>query len=335
MRRAQVHGPDDVRLDEVAEPEPGPRDAVLRVSACGVCGTDVRYARLGGLAGPAREPMPLGHEVAGVLERAGAEFDALAPGTRVVLHPGAGGNRIGNGGPEGGLAPRLLVRNAADGGALFPIPDGIPDEIAALAEPLCVGMQSVDRVDPQPGERVAVFGVGPIGLSAAVSLLDRGVEDVVAIDRSPARLEVARRLGVPAAIDASRDDVWQRLRALHGESPVFGAPMAGTDVYIEASGADPVITEVIRHAKRDARLSVVALHDQEIPVSFLLVMMKQLSIHGSIEYPDDFGRALELMARRDLTPMLGARFPLARLDDALATARDPGAGAKVLVTPLD
>ena len=133
MRRVQVHGPDDVRLDEVAEPAPGPGDVVVRVSACGICGTDLRYVRLGGLAGPTREPMPLGHELAGVVESAGADVAGLAPGARVVLNPTAGGNMIGNGGGEGGFAPRLLVRDATAGALLFSIPSGMDADVAALS----------------------------------------------------------------------------------------------------------------------------------------------------------------------------------------------------------
>ena len=115
MKQVNVHGPDDVRIDEVAEPEPGPRDAVVRVAACGICGTDLRYVRLGGLAGPAERPMPLGHELSGVVDAVGAEVSNLAPGTRVVLNPTALGNMIGNGGGEGGFAPRLLVRERRRG----------------------------------------------------------------------------------------------------------------------------------------------------------------------------------------------------------------------------
>ena len=112
MKQVKIHGPGDVRLDEVPEPEAGPRDAVVRVAACGICGTDLRYVRLGGLAGPMPQPMPLGHELAGVVESLGAEVSGLAVGDRVVLHPTAAGNMIGNGGAEGGFAPRLLVRDA-------------------------------------------------------------------------------------------------------------------------------------------------------------------------------------------------------------------------------
>jgi len=331
VKQVQVHGPGDVRLDDVAEPAPGPDDAVVRVSACGICGTDLRYVRLGGLAGPTRDPMPLGHELAGVVESVGDAVTGLAPGTRVVLNPTAGGNMIGNGGREGGFAPRLLVRGAAAGTNLFPIPAGLSLGVAALAEPLGVGMNAVDRLEARPGEKVAVFGAGPIGLAAVAVLHDRGLEDVVAVDLSARRLEIARELGARATIDASRRDPWKELRALHGESPILGAPMCATDAYIEASGAAPVIPQILQQARGGARLSVVALHDGEIPVSFLLVMMKQLTIRGAMEYPEDYGAALALLSRRDLSPMISHRFPLKRFHDALAVARDPQAGGKVMI----
>lgn len=330
MKRVQIHGPGDVRLDDVPEPAPGPKDAVVRVSACGICGTDLRYVRLGGLAGPTREPMPLGHELSGVVEAMGREVSDLREGMRVVLNPGAGG-MIGNGGPEGGFAPRLLVRNAALGRNLFDVPDAMPDEIAALSEPLGVGMNAVDRLEAAPGEKIAVFGAGPIGLAAVASLHDRGVEDVVAVDLSARRLEIARTLGARETIDASETDVWPALRELHGEAPLLGARMCGTDGYVEASGAASVIPEVLQQAQGGARLSVVALHDAPVPVHFLLVMMKQLTIRGAMEYPDDYARTLDLLARRDLSPMISHHFPLARFDEALATAQDPAAAGKVMV----
>lgn len=330
MKQVVLHGPDDVRLDEVPEPEPGPRDAVVRVAACGICGSDLRYVRLGGLAGPMPRPMPLGHELSGVVDAVGAEVTDVAPGTRVVLHPTARGNMIGNGGREGGFAARLLVRDAAAGESLFPVPDALSDELAALCEPLGVGMNAVDRSGARPGEKVAVFGAGPIGLAAVAALGDRGVTDVVAVDLSPRRLGIARALGARATIDAGREDVFARLRALHGEQPLMGAPMAASDAYVEASGAASVIPGILRHARGGARLSVVALHG-EIPVNFLLVMMKQLTIRGAMEYPDDYRRTIALLSRRDLSPMISHRFPLERFHEALAVARDPAAAGKVMI----
>jgi threonine dehydrogenase-like Zn-dependent dehydrogenase len=331
MKQLNVHGPDDVRVDETAEPEPGPRDAVVRVAACGICGSDLRYVRLGGLAGPSKRPMPLGHELSGVVDAVGAEVSNLVLGTRVVLNPTACGNMIGNGGSEGGFTPRLLVRDAAAGASLFPIPAEIPTDVAALAEPLGVGMNAVNRVDARPGDKVAVFGAGPIGLAVVATLRDRGVEDVVAVDLSPRRLEIASALGARATVDGNRDNPWKRLRTLHGEEPVMGAPMAATDAYVEASGAAAVIPKILQHAKGEARLAVVALHGQEIPVNFLLVMMKQLTIRGAMEYPEDYTDSLGLLVRWDLSPMISHRFPLERFQEALAVARDPQAGGKVLI----
>ncbi len=331
MKRVYIHGPDDVRLDEIHEPKPGARDAVVRVAACGICGTDLRYVRLGGLAGPTAKPMALGHELAGVVDAVGDQVANLRVGDRVVLNPTAGGNMIGNGGEEGGFSRRLLVRDAAAGKRLYPLPDSLPMETAALTEPLGVGMNAVDRIDPRPTDKVAVFGAGPIGLAAIAVLRDRGVADVVAIDLSATRLAIARQLGATRTIDASNEDPWRALRKFHGEAPVLGAPMAGTDAYIEASGADPVIQQFLQHAKGEARLSVVALHDRPIEISFLLVMMKQLTIRGAMEYPEDYTDAIELLTRWNLSPMISHRFPLAQFDEALALARDPSSGGKVMI----
>jgi threonine dehydrogenase-like Zn-dependent dehydrogenase len=327
MKQVNIHGPGKVQLDDADEPEPGPRDVVVRVAACGVCGTDVRYVRMGGL----RRPMPLGHELSGVIESVGAEVSDLTPGARVVLNPTAAMNMIGNGGSEGGFTQHLLVRNAADGGCLFPIPNGLPMHLAALTEPLGVAMNAVDRADVAPADKVAVFGAGPIGLSAIATLRDRGVSDVVAIDLSPRRLELATALGARATIDAAEKDPWVELKKLHGEAPLMGAPMAGTDAYIEASGAGKVITDVLQNAKAESRLTVVALHEQSVNVSFLWVMMKQMTIRGAMEYPTDYTDAIELLTRWDLSPLITHRFPLERFSEALEVAMDPNAGGKVMV----
>jgi threonine dehydrogenase-like Zn-dependent dehydrogenase len=331
MQQVRLHGPGDVRLDEVAEPEPGPRDVVVRVAACGICGSDVGYVKAGGVGAPTRRPLPLGHELAGVIEQVGSEVAGWRAGARVVVHPGAAGNRIGNGGPEGGFARRLLVRNAA-AGALFPIPDALPLETAALAEPLGVGMNAVARADARAGEKAVVFGAGPIGLAALAALGDRGVEDVIAVDPSERRLALARTLGARATLNPAARDVWREIRALHGEAPLLGAAMAASDLYIEASGAGPVIGGVLEHARGEARLVVVALHRAPLPVSFLLVMMKQLTLRGAMEYPEDFSETLALLGRRDLSAMITHRFPLAGFHEALEVAATPALGGKVMIT---
>jgi threonine dehydrogenase-like Zn-dependent dehydrogenase len=332
MRQVRVHGPDDVRLDEVADPgEPGSRDAVIRPTACGICGTDVGYVRLGGLAGPGPEPMALGHEVAGIVEAVGADVAGVGPGDRVTLNPTARGNMIGNGGPGGGLADRLLVRDAAAGESLHPVPEGLTDAMAALAEPFGVGMHAVDQAEAGPGDRVAVFGAGPIGLAAVASLRDQGVDDVVAIDLSPSRLQRAATLGATETIDPAAVDVWTALADLHGTTPLMGMPQPATDAFIEASGAATVLREIIGSARPGARLVVVALHRQEVAVSFLDVLMRELTIRGSMEYPDDFTRMVRLLERTDLSAIVSDRFPLDDVRGALALAASGESAGKVLV----
>lgn len=332
MKRVELHGPEDVRLVEIAEPAPGPRDAVVRVEACGICGSDLGYIKIGGLAGPSGEPMPLGHELAGVVESVGAEVTGVAAGTRVAVNPLGGGVSIGNGGTEGGFAPRLLVRNAADGKSLFEIPDSMPFEVGALAEPLGVGMNAVDKTGARPGEKVVVFGAGPIGLAAVATLRHRGFDDVVAIDLSDHRLGLARELGARETLNAGTVDIWQQLGELHGRDSLYGIPVVGSEAYIEASGA-PVIPEIIANARPGARLSVVALHRQEVPVNFMLVMMKEMQIVGAMEYPDDYTLSLAVLAETDVSPMVTHRFPLDEFDAALGVARDPKIAGKVIIQP--
>lgn len=331
MKQIRIHAPHDVRLDEVEPLEPGPRDAVVEVRACGICGSDVGYVSLGGVAGPSKEPTPLGHELAGVVQAVGSEVEGIVPGTRVVLNPMGGGNSIGNGGPQGGFTPRLLVPNAAAGDVLFPIPDDLPFDRAALAEPLGVGMQAVNRAGISAGEKVVIFGAGPIGLMALATCRYRGIDDVVIIDRSARRLELARSLGARATLEAG-DDAWKELTELQGRGAWLNMPiMAAADAYIEATGAPPVIPDIIAHAKENARISVVALHRSPVPVDFMSVMAKGLTIVGSIAYPEDYTEMIAMLREVDLTPAITHRFPLDDFAEALRVAQDPTAGGKVMV----
>jgi threonine dehydrogenase-like Zn-dependent dehydrogenase len=275
--------------------------------------------------------MALGHEVAGVVEAVGADVTGVIPGDRVVLNPTARGNMIGNGGPAGGLGELLMVHDAAAGESLHRVPGGLTDTMAALAEPLGVGMHAADQAEVRPGERVAVFGAGPIGLAAIVSLRDQGIDDVVAIDLSPARLERAGSLGATETIDPAEGDVWSALADLHGTTPLMGVPQPATEVFIEASGATAVLGQIIGSARPGARLVVVALHRQDVPVSFLNVLMRELTIRGSMEYPEDFTRTVDLLERSDLSAMISDRFGLGDALGALTLAESGESAGKILV----
>ncbi|MBM3692460.1 MAG: zinc-binding dehydrogenase [Actinobacteria bacterium] len=330
MRQIRVHGPDDVRLDRVDPPRPGPRDAVVRVGACGICGSDLSYIHMGGLTGA---PMCLGHEVAGIVDWVGDEVPGVAVGDRVIVYPTApDGTSIGSGADEGGLTDALLVRDAAAGGRLFAVPAGMPLAHAALGEPLGIGMQAVNQADVAPGDSVAVFGCGPIGLMAVATLLYRGIHEVVAVDLSPTRRALAERLGAQAVLDPATDDVWAELARLHGTAPFRFGPTPATDAYIEASGAPSVIGDVIRHGRVDGRMAVVALHFTPVATDYLTLLMKQFTIRGSIEYPPRFEDAVELLARRDLSDLVTHRFDLDDFHAGLALLEGSKDCGKVMIT---
>lgn len=330
MQQVRIHGPGDVRVDDIPDPDPGVRDVLVRVAACGICGSDLHYVHMGGLGGPA--PMCLGHEIAGTVEWTGPEVTGARVGDRVVVHPGDDElGRIGNGAPQGGLTPLLLVTDA-DRRGLHHVPDGMELDIAALAEPLGVGMRAVEQADVAPGDGVCVFGCGPIGLSAIAALVDGGHHDVVAVDLNPTRRELAGVLGARAALDPAADDVWAELARLHGTASTPLGPAPATAGYIEATGSGRVISDVIRHARVAAHLSIVALHLEPVPTRYLTILMKQLTIRGSIEYPARFDDTLDLLERRDLTPMITHRFPLGDFDRALSTLETSRDCGKVLIT---
>ena len=333
MKLARVHGVDDVRLDEIEPLEPGPRDAVLRIEACGICGSDLGYIKIGGMAGPGGGPLALGHEYSAVVDRVGSEVTNVARGTRVVMNPIAAANTVGNGHPlSGGFCPEVVARNVTEPGVLFEIPDGLPSDVAALAEPLGVGMQAVNQADVTPGQNVTVFGAGCIGMMAMVTLKYRGFENVAIVDLSEKRLEIARKLGADLALNPKEDDVWARLREAHGTDLLLGTiECTGSDAYVECTGNQQVMTEILNQAKSHAHISVPALHREIFPMSLMTLMMKQLRISGSMVYPDDFGETLELLRNVDLSPLITHKFPLDEFDAALETARDTNVAGKVMI----
>ena len=330
MKQIRVHGPGDVRLDEVPSTPPGPRDAVIRMAACGICGTDVSFVHMGGITG---RPMPLGHEMAGVVDWVGSEVGFVGPGDRVIVHPADEElGRLGSGADEGGLTPLLLVREAAKGRRLFPVPDDMGLQVAALTEPAAVGMQAVNQGEVEPGDRVAVVGCGPIGLLAIATLADRDVRDVVAIDTSRRRLELAQQFGAAHVVNPLEVDLWDELARLHGTTPFMFGPTPATDVFIEASGSDRMLGEIIERGRYGGRMSLVALHYAPVPTNFVQILMKQFTIRGSFEYPARFEDALELLARRDLSDLITHTLPLEEFDQGLALLEGSKDCGKVMIT---
>jgi len=333
MRMVRVHGRGAVSLDEVAPPELGPHDVLVRVARCGLCGSDLGYIESGGVAAPATEPFGIGHELSGTIVSVGAEVHDIEVGTRVVVNPMGDGNMIGAGAPDGAFAPLLRVANARLGGSIHPIPDEMSWEAAALTEPLAVALHAVRRSGARPGDRVAVFGAGPIGLGIIFFLHRAGLEDIVAVDVSSGRLERARRLGAATVVRAGGEDVMTALGTSHGRAELFGWPMVGTNLFFEVSGAPSVLPSIVEMAAFQARVVMVAVHHAPIAIDWKMALGREMSFITSMAYPDEFPEVLAAIAEPgfDADVFISHQFPLERFDEALAAARDREQSAKIMI----
>ncbi len=178
-----------------------------------------------------------------------------------------------------------------------------------------------------------IFGAGPIGLGATIGFKSAGVNHVVVADLIPARLEKALAVGADAVINSAEEDVAARLRELHGAGESMFPGKAGTDIYFDAAGVPAVITAALGAAKTGARLCVVAVHKEPVGVDFLNIMSNELTIVGSIGYPDEiFEVTHDLVDNWERYAMIVSHtIPFADVGEALRIASTPGAADKVVV----
>jgi len=329
-----VTGPGTAEVIEAERPQAGPCDVLVAMRACGICGSDAFYLTIGGVP-PRQGCTPLGHEPAGEVIEVGAEVSGIAVGDHVVINPMAAPRGIiGNGGPAGALADYLLIENAVRGTSLEVIPDHIPWEVAALNEPMAVARHGVNRCNPKPLDKVVVFGAGPIGLGATLAFKSVGVSHVVVVDLIPARLEKALQIGADAVINSADEDVVARLIELHGAGESIFPGKAGTDIYLDAAGAAAVVNTALAAAKKGATLVIVGVHKEPVSVEFVNVMSNEISIVGSMGYPDEiFEVTKDLVANWEKYALIVSHtVPFDNVGEAFELAGTPGAADKVVVT---
>ena len=148
----------------------------------------------------------------------------------------------------------------------------------------------------------------------------------------PAYPESAFGSAVLAAGAVLHDDVWAELRKAHGTELLLGTmECTGTDACIECTGVLQVMKDIIAQAKPHTHISVPALHRENLDLSLMILLMKQLRITGSMEYPDDFGQTIELLRNVDLSPLITHRFALDDFEEAIGVARDTEVAGKVMI----
>ncbi|HLE44998.1 MAG TPA: alcohol dehydrogenase catalytic domain-containing protein [Methylomirabilota bacterium] len=337
MRAAVLHAPRALRVEQVAPPAAGPGEALVRVTAAGICGTDYRI-----WTGdrPVRYPLIPGHEFVGEVTAVGPGVSRVAVGDRVAVEPnwGCGACDLCREGSGNVCLSRTAVGIDRAGGfaelvalperACWRAPAGLADDRLLLTEPLAVVVRAVGRAAPRAGETAAVVGAGTLGLLALQVLRARGCR-VLVVSRSDRRLPLGRALGAEATVALDAGDAVAAARALSGRD--------GVDLVVETAGTAEAIEFTLGRVgfvRPGGRVVLTGLTHEPARVEFFWLVRREIDVRGSMIYQQEFGEALALLARGavDVGPLLTHRFSFEAIEEALETHRRPEA-IKVAVFP--
>jgi threonine dehydrogenase-like Zn-dependent dehydrogenase len=323
MKAAVYHGRWDVRVEEVAAPELVEPDAVrLRVHHAALCGSDAAEYQSGPHAIPLATPHPanrhvgptiLGHEFVGTVVEVGKNLEPSLVGSRMVSGAGVwcGACRHCRGGrpnlcrryytvglqAHGGLAEQVVVPART----CVLVPDEVPNDAAATAQPLAVAVHALTRGRVTREDAVAVVGVGGIGALVVAAAHARGVSTLIAVDTDPGRLRSARSLGATHTFLAGDDHVVDRLRAATGGE--------GPDVVLETAGRQAALDLAVAACRSGGRVVAVGTHGERPTVDVRAVTYRELELLGTVAHicERDLREAVALLATCAPLRRLGRR----------------------------
>ena len=335
MRRVVVY-PGRIAVEQAEVPAPGPNEALVRMRAAGVCGSDLHAAH--GRHPFVSLPYRPGHEVVGVIEATGSAVTSRMPGQRVIVAPylpcwtctmcASGRENLcenlgffGCGYPQGGLADLFTL--AAD--RLYPVPDNLDDHTAALIEPLSTPVHAVRLSGEVTGRSVAILGAGTIGLFTLAVLRAHGAGKIISTDPNPGKRRRAAALGADATFDARSPDVAGQVRKALGGS---------ADVVFDCVAVQSSMDQAIAIADKGGTVVVVGVPASEVTVPLPIVQDHQIRIQGSATYlPEDYRESIDLLSQGAVktADFVTATRPLAQVAEAFELASS-GNHVKVLVT---
>lgn len=351
MKAAVYHGNRDIRIESMPEPgKPGPDEVILEVLRGAVCGTDVTEYLHGPHFAPLTQPHPasghvgpmiLGHEFVGRVIEVGAEVEGLKVGQRVV--PGAGmwcgqcewcwSGRTNlcaryytlGLNTHGGLAE--LVKAPAQMCRL--VPANCADNAAAMAQPLAVALHSVRRSGAEPGQTVALMGVGGIGAFILAAAQAQGLSPIIAIDIDDERLATAATLGATHLVNARQEDPLKAILELTGG--------AGVHVFMEASGAPHGPSLALDATRRGGQVLLVGLQAEPRTLDLHKVVVREVNLATTVAHVCnvDLPESLEILATTPLAEtVLDRVIPLEGLvHDGLLAMAEGRAKGKIVVDP--
>lgn len=341
MYAAVIHAAHDLRLDERPEPTAGPGEVLVRFGAGGICGSDLSYWRKGKVGDFAvREPLVLGHEISGVIEALGEGVEGLRVGGKVAVNPSrpclhcdycrAGRSNLcrnmrffGSAAMfphvQGAFAELFVAR--AD--QLVPVPDAMPLQKVALAEPLSVAIHGLARAGDLLGKSVLITGAGPIGMLVALAVRHAGAGFVAITDLVDAPLALARQAGVDAGINVGADPDGLKQ---------FEAGKGSFDVGFEATGAPSALASLIRAVRPGGRIVQLGMMPPgEVAVMVNVLMAQEIDLLGAFRFSGEFATAVDWLVndRIDVAPVMSADMPMSDLGGAFELAADRNRAIKV------
>jgi (R,R)-butanediol dehydrogenase/meso-butanediol dehydrogenase/diacetyl reductase len=336
MRAAVLNETKTFDIVDHPDPKPGPNDLVLRVEACGICGSDLKAAA------NMRTGLVMGHEFCGEIVEIGRDAKgSWKVGDRVaslpligcgsclaclqgdVVHCAHGADAIGVGGSGGAYAEFVKV----GGNETFLLPESFAHGDGALVEPLAVGLHAVDRARLRRGDNVLVIGGGPVGMAVTVWARHFGAREIVVSDPVAARRDQCGALGATAGIDPTAAAVPDAYRAIAGALP---------DVVFECVGVPGMVQASIDAAGVHSTVVIVGVCSKPDPFVPVVALMKELTMHFVVYYRSaDYRYTIDMMhaGRIDPLSMVTDRIGLDAFPAAFEALKHPTTQCKVLVLP--
>lgn len=331
-----------LRLENIAMPVPGHGQVLVKSRACGICGSDLHitrhakevfkvYAALG-IVSPEATTDPrimLGHEFSAEVVAYGPDTErALPVGTRVTSVPLllSEGGQLGIGvtpAVHGAYSEYFLLQEAL----LLPVPDNVPDEAAAMAEPLAVGLHAVNRAVIARDEVALVAGCGPIGLACIVALRLQGVQTIIASDLQPDKLAIALQFGATHAVNPAKEDEMQLCATLAGDK---------RSVIFECVGVATLVPDFLQRAPQKSCIVFTGIHTADITLNVAFATVKELDVKFSYYYqPEEYASALQSLADGavDWNAMCTGKVGIDGVPGAFEVLMKPNSHIKVIVEP--
>jgi L-iditol 2-dehydrogenase len=321
MIQAVMTSPGAIEFREVPVPEPAAGELLLRMKRIGVCGSDIHVYH--GKHALTPYPVVQGHEVSGVVEKAGPGVRGFRPGERVTLQPQVfcgkcypcthGAYHICDelkvmGFQTTGAASEFFAVPAAKVLRLHP---AISLDQGAMVEPVAVAVHALGRSAGVAGKKVLVLGAGPIGNLVAQAALGSGAVGVLITDVSDFRLDIARQCGIPAGVNPGKADLSAEVRRHFGEDKA--------DLILECVGSQATIAQAVGVARKGTDIIVVGVFGEKPTIDLGTVQDRELRLVGTLMYREpDWRRAIELIARGKvkLDPLITDHFPFAEYKKA-------------------